>query len=170
MALSDFLRGLGIKPSVAIGHSVGEVSALDAAEMLCANDAIFIVGQRATLLERLTEAVIYGMMATRATLDKTKEIAESTGCEVACINWREDIILAGHKQALSAASERLKGDGIKALPLDLSHGYHSQQMDSILDEYERIVEGLFSTSQESPSSHRHCRLLSAKKAHSMFPI
>ena len=142
MALSDFWQQLGLKPSIVIGHSIGEVVALYAAGVLCANDVIFLVGQRATLLDRLTELGTYGMLATRATLDKAKKIAESTGCDVACINGPEDIILAGRTEALSSASERLKEDGIKTLMLDLGYGYHSRQMDSILDEYERVVEGI----------------------------
>ena len=142
MALCDFWEGLGVKPSIVIGHSIGEVSALYAAKVLSASDAVFLVGQRARLLERLTEAGAYGMMAVRASTETLKKIAGSNGCEVACINGPEDTVLAGRTEALYSAAERLRGDGHKTLPLDLSHGYHSEQMDSIAEEYESVAQGV----------------------------
>ena len=142
MALCDFWEDLGVKPSVVIGHSVGEVSALYAAKVLSASDAVFLVGQRARLLERLTEAGAYGMMAVRASTEALQKIAESTGCEIACINGPEDTVLAGSTEALSAAAKYLRANGHKTLPLGLSHGYHSKQMDAIAEEYEKVAQGV----------------------------
>ena len=142
MALCDFWEDLGVKPSIVIGHSIGEVSALYAAKVLSANDATFLVGQRARLLERQTEAGVYGMMAVRASAEILKKIAEASGCEIACINGPEDTVLAGRKQALLSLADRLRADGHKTLLLELSHGYHSQQMDSVVDEYESVAQGV----------------------------
>ena len=142
MALSSLWEELGVKPSIVIGHSIGEVAALYAAGVLCASDAIFLVGQRATLLDRLTEADTYGMMAIRATPEDVRNTAQETGCDIACINGPEDIVLAGPTEALSSASKRLRVEGYKTFMLDLSQGYHSQQMDFILEEYERVAEGV----------------------------
>ena len=142
MALSDFWEDLGVKPSIVIGHSIGEVAALYAAKVLSASDAVFLVGQRARLLEYLTEAGAYGMMAVRASSQTLSKSIEASGCEIACINGPEDTVLAGRIEDLSSAAERLRADGHKTLPLDLSHGYHSQQMDCILDEYERVAQGI----------------------------
>ena len=142
MALCDFWGDLGVKPSIVIGHSVGEVSALYAARVLSACDAVFLVGQRARILERLTEAGVYGMMAVRASTETLEDIAKDHGCEIACINGPEDTVLAGRTEALSVAAEHLRAGGYKTLLLDLSHGYHSQQMDSIADEYESVAQGV----------------------------
>ena len=142
MALCDFWEDLGVKPSVVIGHSVGEVSALYAARVLSASDAIFLVGQRARLLERVTEAGAYGMMAVRASHEAVKKISGANGCDIACINGPEDTVLAGRTEALSRVAESLRASGHKTLSLDLSHGYHSEQMDSIADEYEIVAQGV----------------------------
>ena len=142
IALCDFWEGLGVKPSIVIGHSVGEVSALYAAKVLSTIDAIFLVGMRAKLLERLTEAGVYGMMAVRASTETLEDITRDYGCEVACINGPEDTVLAGRTEALSSAAERLRANGCKTLMLELSHGYHSQQMDSISDKYESVARGV----------------------------
>ena len=141
MALCDFWEDLGVKPSIVIGHSIGEVSALYAARVLSASDAVFLVGQRARLLECLTEAGVYGMMAVRASTETLERVARDYGCDVACINGPEETILSGRTEALSSVAERLRVDGYKTLKLDLSHGYHSQQMDSIADEYEGVAQG-----------------------------
>ena len=142
MAMCDFWGDLGVKPSIVVGHSVGEVSALYAARVLSASDAVFLVGQRASILERLTEAGVYGMMAVRASAETLQNIARDHGCDIACINGPEDTVLAGRREALSLAAEHLRADGYKTLLLELSHGYHSQQMDSIADEYESVAQGV----------------------------
>ena len=142
MALCDFWEDLGVKPSIVIGHSLGEIAALYAARVFSANDAIFLVGQRARILERLTEAGVYGMMAVRASTETLKKIAGDHDCEIACINGPEDTVLTGRIEALSLVKERLQADGYKTLLLQLSHGYHSQQMDSIADEYESVARGV----------------------------
>ena len=142
MALCDFWESLGVTPSVVIGHSVGEVSALYAAKVLSASDALFLVGQRAKLLDRRTEANVCGMMAVRRSLESLREIIEDHQLDIACINGPEDTVLAGRKDSLSAAAKRLKADGYKSLVLDLTHGYHSQQMDAISEEYEKLARGV----------------------------
>ena len=142
MALCDYWEGLGVKPSIVVGHSVGEVPALYAAKVLSASDAVFLVGQRALLLERRTEAGVYGMMAVRASTETLKEIVHDHGCDIACINGPEDTILAGRTEALALAAKRLKTNGFKTLMLDLTHGYHSEQMDSIAKEYEAVARGV----------------------------
>ena len=142
MALCDFWVGLGVKPSIVIGHSIGEVSALYAAKVISASGAVFLVGQRAKILERLTEPNVYGMMAVRASAENLEKIARDHGCDIACINGPEDTVLAGRTDALSSAAELLRADGYKSHLLELSHGYHSQQMDSVAEEYESIAQGV----------------------------
>lgn len=140
MALCDFWESLGVRPSIVIGHSVGGIPALYAAKVLSSSDAIFLVGQRAKLLQRLTESGSHGMLAVRASTGVVKKIAAAQGCEIACINGPEDTVLAGPKKSLSLISERLRTDGYKTIMLDLTHGYHSEQMDLISDEYEKLSQ------------------------------
>ena len=51
MALVNLWTSWGLEPRVVIGHSLGEYAALYAAGVLCAADAIFLVGARALRLE-----------------------------------------------------------------------------------------------------------------------
>ena len=51
MALVHLWTSLGLKPSVVVGHSLGEYAALYAAGVLSAADTIFLVGARAVRLE-----------------------------------------------------------------------------------------------------------------------
>jgi monodictyphenone polyketide synthase len=140
MALFDLWEQLGVNPGIVVGHSIGEFAAFYAAGVLSASDAIFLVGQRARLLERLTEAGTFGMMAVRATPEKTKKSIGENICHIACINGPEDLVLAGTIEALSSAACLLRSDGCKTFLLDISYGFHSPQMDIILDDYERVAE------------------------------
>jgi monodictyphenone polyketide synthase len=140
MALSSLWEQLGVNPDIVVGHSLGEFAAFHAAGVLSASDTIFLVGQRARLLERLTEAGTSGMVAVHATPEKVKKSIGENTCHIACINGPEDLVLAGTTEALSSAAGLLRSDGYKTLLLDISHGFHSPQMDIILNDYERVAE------------------------------
>ena len=142
MALYDYWVGLGVKPSIVIGHSIGEVPALYAAKVISASGAVFLIGQRAKILERVTQPDVYGMMAVRRSAESLEKIATVLGCDIACINGPEDTVIAGRLDALSTLAERLRADGCKSHLLELSHGYHSQQMDSVAEEYESVAQGV----------------------------
>ena len=140
MALFNLWEQLGVNPDIVIGHSLGEFAAFHAAGVLSASDSIFLVGQRARLLECLAETGTFGMMAVRASPEKVKKSIGENTCHIACINGPEDLVLAGTKEALSSAASLLQSDGCKTVLLDIFHGFHSPQMDVILDKYERIAE------------------------------
>jgi len=140
MALFSFWAQLGVHPDIIVGHSLGEFAAFHAAGVFSASDAIFLVGQRARLLERVAEAGTFRMMAVRASPEKVKKSIEDNKCHIACINGPDDLVLAGTKEALSSAASLLQSDGCKTVLLDIPYGFHSPQVDVILDEYERIAE------------------------------
>jgi acyl transferase domain-containing protein len=140
MALFSLWEQLGVSPDIVVGHSLGEFAAFHAAGVVSASDAIFLVGQRARFLERLTEAGTFGMMAVRATPEKVKTSIGENACHIACINGPEDLVLTGTTEALSSAAGLLRSDDCKTLLLDISRGFHSPQMDIILDDYERVAE------------------------------
>ncbi|KAK2594652.1 hypothetical protein QQS21_007628 [Conoideocrella luteorostrata] len=139
IALAKYWESLGVTPSVVIGHSLGEYAALHVAGVLSAADAIFLVGQRATLLERECQANSHKMLAVRASLDEITSKANSKKFDIACLNGPQDTVLSGTETEIENLAEELNAGGYKCFPLDVAFAFHSAQTDAILDELEETT-------------------------------
>jgi [acyl-carrier-protein] S-malonyltransferase len=124
----------GPAPALIAGHSLGEYSALVAAEALSFADALPLVRFRAQAMQ---EAVPAGEGAMAAILnlddDKVREAcAEAAGSQVVqAVNFNApgQVVIAGHKAAVARAIEACKAKGAKrALPLPVSAPFHSSLM------------------------------------------
>lgn len=140
IALARYWASAGVKPSVVVGHSLGEYAALHVAGVLSASDAIFLVGQRARLLELKCQVGSHKMLAVRASVSDIEGSLEGLPIEVACVNGPRETVLSGHKDTTEAAAERLQAKGHRCSILDVAFAFHSEQTDPILDEFEQIAK------------------------------
>lgn len=139
IALARLWESLGVRPDVVIGHSLGEYAALHIADVLSAIDTIFLVGQRARMLEKNCQAGSHKMLAVRASLEEVREKASGKPFEVACINGPKDTVLGGTVDEMNALAESLQAAGLKCFHLDVAFAFHSAQTDPILDEFEQTA-------------------------------
>jgi [acyl-carrier-protein] S-malonyltransferase len=130
----------GAAPAIVAGHSLGEYSALVAAEVLTLAQAAPLVRFRAAAMQEAVP-VGTGAMAAILGMDAAKVIA---GCAqvtaefgagspevVEAVNFNDpaQTVIAGSKAAVDRACEVLKGLGAKrALPLPVSAPFHSSLM------------------------------------------
>ena len=138
IALAKYWGSLGVRPDVVIGHSLGEYAALHTAGVLSSSDAIFLVGQRANLLQKKCQAGSHKMLAVRASLTQVKESAGDKSFEIACINGPKDTVLSGTVKEIDVLSGTLEEAGFKCFSLDVDFAFHSAQTDPILDDFEEI--------------------------------
>ena len=128
----------GALPQAVAGHSLGEYSALVAAEVLSLAQAVPLVRLRAAAMQEAVP-VGTGAMAAILGLDAQKVIAGCAdvtntlgGAEVVeAVNFNDPVqtVIAGSKAAVDKACEVLKGLGAKrALPLPVSAPFHSSLM------------------------------------------
>ena len=130
----------GALPQAVAGHSLGEYSALVAAEVLTLAQAVPLVRLRAAAMQQAVP-VGTGAMAAILGLDASKVIAGCAdvtramgpnGTEVVeAVNFNDPMqtVIAGSKAAVDKACEVLKGLGAKrALPLPVSAPFHSSLM------------------------------------------
>ena len=130
----------GELPGAVAGHSLGEYSALVAAEALTLADAVRLVRLRAAAMQEAVP-VGAGAMAAILGMDAAKVIAGcadvtgamgQNGTEVVeAVNFNDPVqtVIAGTKAAVDKACEVLKGMGAKrALPLPVSAPFHSSLM------------------------------------------
>lgn len=141
MALFKYWASLGVRPDVVVGHSLGEYAALNAAGVLSASDAIFLVGQRARLLELRCHVGTHTMLAVRASAEQIETIlmAFEAPYEVACFNEPNGTVLSGPAYEMEKAMPLLENHGYKYFTLDVPFAFHSAQTDPILDEFETLA-------------------------------
>ena len=121
----------GATPSQLAGHSLGEYSALVAAESMSFNDAMVVVIRRAQLSQEAVPAGV-GAIAAIIGLDdaaviKVCDEASSIGvAEPVNFNSPVQVVIAGHKDAVDNAIERCKAAGARmAVLLPMSVPSHS---------------------------------------------
>ncbi|KAI4190373.1 MAG: hypothetical protein L6R41_000825 [Letrouitia leprolyta] len=143
MALTRLWGRWGIIPNVVLGHSLGEYAALNAAGVISASDVIFLVGERARLLQKRCTAGSHAMLAAMTSEQVVSDLVASLhGISIACINGPGETVLSGTIADIDAASERLISHGIKSKKLNLQYAFHSSQVDVILDEFEGIAKAV----------------------------
>jgi [acyl-carrier-protein] S-malonyltransferase len=122
------------RPDFVAGHSLGEYSALFAAQSLTAADAARTVRSRGRYMQ---EAVPVGTGAMAAVIgaglleiEKACEDAEQGQiCAPANINSAGQVVIAGNTEAVDRASELLRNGGAKrVLKLNVSAPFHSALM------------------------------------------
>ena len=140
MALTALWASMGLKPAVVMGHSLGEYAALHAAGVLSASDTIYLVGERASLLEQKCTANSHAMIATKASSENVKSIiADIPDVEVACINGPQETVLSGTVADVDRAIDQLASHGVKCTKLNVPYAFHSSQVDPILSDLESIA-------------------------------
>ncbi len=133
------LQPFGVAPIAVAGHSLGEYSALVAAEGMTYPEAVAVVQKRGRYM---AEAVPPGTGLVAAllglTADVVKEVcrdASSVGI-VAAANFNSpgQIVIAGEKAAVERAIELAKAKGCKkAIPLPVSVPVHTPLMQKAAD-------------------------------------
>ncbi len=122
----------GPQPELVAGHSLGEYTALVAAETIRFRDCLPLVRFRAQAMQ---EAVPQdeGAMAAILGLDDNgvRQACAEAGGAVQAVNFNSpgQVVIAGEKRAVERASELCKSRGAKrALPLPVSAPFHSSLM------------------------------------------
>jgi len=143
-------RVLDKKPDMVAGHSLGEFSALTAADVLSFEDALNLVAKRGELMQNAGEeqpgtmAAIIGMddeLVDQICVDSSKE----TGKPVVPANYNcpGQLVISGDVEAVERAVEMAKEKGCRlAKILPVSGAFHSPLMKSAYDEFSTVLTGV----------------------------
>jgi len=146
-AMTRVLREvIGLEPAWAAGHSLGEFSALVTAGALRFADALRVVRERGRAMQEAVAPGV-GSMAAILGLDADtvaticREAAETQVVSPANLNGDNQVVIAGHREAVDRAIAIAKQRGAKrALPLTVSAPFHcalmapaAERLRSVLD-------------------------------------
>lgn len=156
IAILQKLTEVGIKADYVAGHSLGEYSALVAANAISFEDAVHTVHLRGKFMEEAVPAGI-GTMAAVLGLDEAslKEVTDSVTSEIAPVqlanlNCPGQIVISGSAEGVKVASERAKEKGAKrVIPLVVSGPFHSSLMKPAA---EKLASALFSINIQDAST------------------
>ena len=124
----------GLQPTICAGHSLGEYTALVAANALSFKDALPLVKYRAEVMQSAVPEGVGAMAAILGLDDSTvravcTEAAQNEVCEAVNLNSPGQVVIAGNKAAVERGMELAKAKGAKrALPLPVSVPSHCALM------------------------------------------
>jgi len=130
-------------PAYMAGHSLGEYTALAAAEALTFADTLKLVRERGRLMYEAGLKMPGSMMAVIA-LDKAplQEVCKEAGVEISNANAPGQLVISGAVDALEKAAELARERGARRLiPLNVSGAFHSTLMEPVLSEFNDYIQG-----------------------------
>ncbi len=145
---------LGRDAAFVAGHSLGEYSALAAAQSLTIADAARLLRIRGRAMQKAVPVGVGAMAAlVGVKLDQAKAIAaEAAGvgvCSAANDNGGDQVVLSGEKSAVERAVENAKAQGVRrAMMLPVSAPFHCSLMGPAAD---AMAEALASVAVKAPT-------------------
>ena len=134
---------MGIEPAAVAGHSLGEFSALVAAEVLSFEDGLRLVAKRAMAMQKCCESQPGGMAAILNLDDSVVEqvCSEIDGVVVAAnYNCPGQLVISGDDSSVDLACSKLKEAGARrALRLPVGGAFHSPLMEAARAELEEAI-------------------------------
>lgn len=142
IAAFSLLKKENIQPMATIGHSLGEYSALVAAQSLSIEEALPLVATRGRLMEQAfpkgkgTMAAVLGL-DEEAIQKELEKIDEEEVVDIANLNCPGQIVISGSRAGIEQAEILLKDAGARrVLPLNVSGPFHSRLMQPANDEFQ----------------------------------
>jgi [acyl-carrier-protein] S-malonyltransferase len=139
------------------GHSLGEYSALAAAEALGLAETARLLKLRGQAMQRAVPvgqgamASLIGPKADVALAEAAAEAGSSAGvCVVANDNNAGNVVISGAKAAVDRAIEKAKELGARAVPLNVSAPFHCPLMQPAADEMAQALAVASITAPRAP--------------------
>ncbi|ETP72037.1 (acyl-carrier-protein) S-malonyltransferase [Lachnospiraceae bacterium JC7] len=139
--VTEILKVHGIRPDYAAGLSLGEYSALQAAEVMDSETAVEMVAFRGQKMAEASEGVDCGMTAVLGMGESDLEaccekVRTESGKIVSICNYNcpGQIVIGGEKEAVEMVAELASEfDKVRCIPLKVSGPFHTSYMSSAGD-------------------------------------
>jgi len=131
-------------PTFVAGHSLGEYTALAAAEVLDFATTVYLARERGRLMYEAGLRRPGGMVAV-IRLDEASlaEVCNETDTRIANINCLGQLVISGAKENLTKAADLAKTRGAhRTIPLPVSGAFHTPLMQSAVDGMSEIIATL----------------------------
>lgn len=129
-----FCEEFDVEPSIMVGHSLGEISALTAAGAISLTDAVKIARKRGKLMQQEVSEIDGAMLAIRSRdVEMIKEMCAAIDpalgtVEIANYNSKVQTVVSGERPAVKKIESQLSEKDIKSTLLKVSAPFHSRYM------------------------------------------
>ena len=137
-AAAKLWMSLGIRPSVLLGHSVGELAAACIAEVLSLEDALRAVAARGRLMQSMPGGSMLAVMSPAAQVEPLLLPSLS----IAAINTPSACVASGPSEDIAALERALAANGLSSTPLHTSHAFHSSMMDPAVEAFAEVMRSI----------------------------
>ena len=144
ISLWEILKKRGLKPELVAGHSLGEIAAYYAAEVIDLKTALELIKVRGQAMANSYPSQDSAMAAVMGLSEGQISQVLSSMEELAVManyNSPEQIVISGTKKGVELASQRLQEIGAKrVLVLNVSGAFHSPLMQKASDELAKFLQ------------------------------
>ncbi|MGO4548526.1 ACP S-malonyltransferase [Paenibacillus sp. 2TAB23] len=143
-----YVREVGMKPAIAAGHSLGEITALTCAESMTFADALKMVQMRGKFMQQVGNkmegkmAAVIGLSVEMVEKVCQKWSIESKGAGMVVVsntNSERQAVISGYRLGVEAVSETLSDLGAKMVPLRVSAPFHSPYMQDAAEKFREFL-------------------------------
>ncbi|KOG16333.1 type I polyketide synthase [Streptomyces viridochromogenes] len=148
-ALARLWLSWGLRPSVLIGHSLGELTAATVAGLFPLEDAARLVAERGRLSQSASDRG--GMAAVGAPAHEVAPLLDAyPDLVVGAVNGPTQCLVSGDRDALARLGETLKAKGVRFTLLRASVPYHSPLLAGVLDDFRAVLASVRFGTPELP--------------------
>ena len=151
-ALTALWASVGVRPSVVVGHSLGEIAAAQAAGVFSLEDGMRFVTRRGALLAALpgagSMAAIFAPEAdVTAAMRAVNGTANGLEASIAADNGAHQVV-SGPSATVEAIAQRFESQEVRVRRLNTSQAFHSVLVEPVLDD----LEGALADIETAPPS------------------
>ncbi len=152
LSLTRLLAAYGIRPDMAMGHSLGEYGALVSSRAMPFADALEAVSARGREMTRVSMQDNGRMAAVFAPLVEIERILRTVDgyVVIANLNSNTQAVIGGASQAVEQAIALFEKAGYNAVPLPVSHAFHTSIVAPASQPLRQVLERLHLESPHIP--------------------
>ena len=144
-ALTALWKSVGVRPSAVMGHSVGELATAQAAGVFSLEDGMRFAVARGSLLSTTEPGAMAAVFAPKSrvaeAVEQVNAASNSVGLSVSADNGPQQVV-SGPAEDIEAVCRLFEAEGIRAIRLNTSWGFHSALLDPALDGLEASLDGV----------------------------
>ena len=150
-AITALWTSVGIRPSVVLGHSVGELAAAQAAGVFSLEDGMRFAARRGALLSETEPGTMAAIFAPAARVAEVvaelNASSDGVGLSLAADNGAH-IVVSGPVEKITTIMKRFELEDVRVNQLNTTKAFHSPLVDPALNELEASLDNV---ATESPN-------------------
>ena len=152
-ALVRFLKSSGVECSAVVGHSSGEYMAAVVSGVLSVDDALNLVVQRNSLMNKVTGEGGRSpgrMLAATVSKETAVELSDQFSVSMAAINCNNQVVFSGGSHSIGKLAEHLRSRRVRVRQLATDDAYHSPAMTTTAEQYANVVSKVTHSALQTP--------------------